>query len=269
MAVSARSFCACLFFTAFALEIPFFRDGICFRFFRGLARIDLFKGVSPLWISVFLGVNSPPAVSDYFGTLTHVKNEEVITMDRFNVIGISCSPRKNGNTDILIQQVLESCSKEGAAMEFVRVSDMKISPCDACWSCAKTARCHIEDDMQDLYPKLLHADGIVIGSPVHMGYSVSGQAQVFLDRTFSLWHQKSLRNKVGGAVAVSNRRGGISTIRVINAAFFGHRIITAGYANGYGYAPGDVRKDERALNEATALGKRLCELISIPRRDMT
>jgi multimeric flavodoxin WrbA len=101
-----------------------------------------------------------------------------------------------------------------------------------------------------------------------MGYSVSGQAQVFLDRTFAFWHQKKLRNKVGGCVVSSNRRGGISTIRVINGALFGHHIIIAGYANGYGSAPGDVRKDERALNEATALGKRLCELIRILRREV-
>jgi multimeric flavodoxin WrbA len=207
-------------------------------------------------------------VSNYSGIPSHVKSEEV-TMSTFNVIGISCSPRKNGNTDILVQQVLESSAEAGAAIEFVRVSGMKISPCDACWSCAETGRCHIEDDMQDLYPKLLRADGIVIGSPVHMGYSVSGQGKVFLDRTFSLWHEKNLRNKVGGAVAVSNRRGGISTIRVINGAFSGHHIITAGYANGYGYAPGDVRKDERALNEARALGERICELIRILRKDIT
>ncbi|TET82867.1 flavodoxin family protein [candidate division TA06 bacterium] len=192
----------------------------------------------------------------------------MVTMGTFNVIGVSCSPRKNGNTDILIQQVLATAAEDGAAVEFVRVSDMKISPCDACWTCAKTGECHIEDDMQGLYPKLLHADGIVIGSPVHMGYSVSGQAQVFLDRTFPFWHQKKLRNKVGGCVVSSNRRGGISTIRVINGALFGHHIIIAGYANGYGSAPGDVRKDERALNEATALGKRLCELIRILRREV-
>jgi multimeric flavodoxin WrbA len=189
-------------------------------------------------------------------------------MGTFNVIGVSCSPRKNGNTDILVQQVLETAAEDGCAVEFLRVSDMKISPCDACWTCAKTGECHIEDDMQDVYPKLLHTDGIVIGSPVHMGHSVSGQAQVFLDRTFSLWHQKRLRNKVGGCVVVSNRRGGISTIRVINSALFGHHIIIAGYANGYGYAPGDVRNDERALSEAKALGKRVCELIRIMKRDI-
>lgn len=189
-------------------------------------------------------------------------------MGIFHVIGVSCSPRKNGNTDILVQQVLATAVEDGGAVEFMRVSDMRISPCDACWTCAKTGECHIDDDMQDVYPKLLNADGIVIGSPVHMGYSVSGQGQVFLDRTFSLWHQKKLRNKAGGCVVVANRRGGISTMRVINGALFSHHVIVAGYANGYGYAPGDVRNDERALSEAIALGKRLCELIRILRRDI-
>ena len=47
-------------------------------------------------------------------------------MGTFNVIGVSCSPRKNGNTDILIQQVLATAAEDGAAVEFVRVSDMKL-----------------------------------------------------------------------------------------------------------------------------------------------
>ncbi|MBW1614222.1 MAG: flavodoxin family protein [Deltaproteobacteria bacterium] len=188
-------------------------------------------------------------------------------MATFNVIGISCSPRKNGNMDILVRQTLESAGHDGADIEFLRVADMNILPCDACWTCAETGQCHLDDDMQKVYFKLLHADGLVIGSPVHMGHSVSGQAQVFLDRTFSLWHQKQLRNKVGGCVVCSNRRGGISATRVINGALFGHHIIIAGYANGYGYAPGDVQKDTRALSEAATLGKRLCEIIRIMKRD--
>jgi len=185
------------------------------------------------------------------------------TEETFGVIGISCSPRQGGNTDIMVQQVLTTAKEIGAGIEFLRVSEMEISPCDACWSCAETGQCHIEDDMQDVYPKLLMADGIVIGSPTHMGYNVSGQAQVFFDRTFSLWHRKSLKNKMGGSVAVSNRRGGINAIGVINNVFFNHQVIIAGFANGYGDAPGDVRKDERALREATALGERLCELIKM------
>jgi len=85
-------------------------------------------------------------------------------MGTFHVIGVSCSPRKNGNTDILVQQVLATAVEGGGAAEFMRVSDMKISPCDACWTCAKRAQCHIDDDMQNVYPKLLYADGIVIGA---------------------------------------------------------------------------------------------------------
>ena len=179
----------------------------------------------------------------------------------FDVIGISCSPRKDGNTDIMVRQVLGTVRKAGAQVEFLRVTDMKIAPCDACWTCAKTGQCHIEDDMRTVYPKLLAADGIVVGSPVHMGYNVSGQGQIFFDRTFSIWHQKLLKDKVGGCVAVSNRRGGISVIRVIESLFSNHQMIMAGYANGYGLAPGDIRKDERALREATALGERLGALI--------
>jgi len=177
------------------------------------------------------------------------------------VIGFGCSPRRGGNTDILVQQVLKMANEAGAEVEFLRVSDMKIAPCDACWTCAETGQCHIEDDMQGIYPKLLQADGIVIGSPVHMGHSVSGQAQVFFDRTFALWHQKRLSNKVGGGVVSSNRRGGLSAMRVINSLFLSHNIIIAGYASGYGHAPGEIRKDERSLREAVALGKRLYELI--------
>jgi len=190
-------------------------------------------------------------------------------MGTLNLIGISCSPRKGGNTDIMVQQVLATAKEAGVEVEMLRVADMKSSPCDACSTCAETGQCHIDDDMQDIYPKLLHADGIVIGSPVHMAYSVSGQAQVFFDRTFSLWHQKMLRNKVGGSVAVSNRRGGMTIMKVINSLFLAHLMIIAGYANGYGRALGEVRKDERALREAVALGERLCELMRLLRRDVT
>jgi multimeric flavodoxin WrbA len=182
-------------------------------------------------------------------------------MKSFNLVGISCSPRIGGNTDILVKQVLATAADEGAVTEFIRVADNNISPCDACWTCKETDACHIDDDMQIIYPKLLKADGIIIGSPVHMGHNVSGHAQIFLDRTFPFWHQKQLKNKVGGSVVVSNRRGGISTVRAINDVLLDQHILIAGYATGFGLAPGDIKKDARAFNEAAALGKRLCEMI--------
>ena len=187
----------------------------------------------------------------------------MINMKNFNIVGISCSPRSNSNTDMLVRQVLDTATIKGVLVEFVKVADMDISPCDACWSCKETGKCQIDDDMQSIYPKLLQADGIVIGTPVHMGHNVSGHAQIFLDRTFPFWHQKSLKNKVGGSIAVGNRRGGICSIRVINDVLLDQHMIIAGYVTGYARAPGDIRKDERAFNEATALGNRLYELIAI------
>jgi multimeric flavodoxin WrbA len=166
----------------------------------------------------------------------------------------------------MVQQVLAAVTEAGLSTEFMRIAEKEIGPCDACWTCAETGFCRIEDEMQEIYPKLTGSAGLVIGSPTHMGYSVSGQGQVFLDRTFSLWHKKRLANKVGASVVVSNRRGGISAVRVINSVFLNHNVIIAGFANGYGRDPGDVRKDKRALTEAVALGERISELIRVLRR---
>jgi multimeric flavodoxin WrbA len=184
-------------------------------------------------------------------------------MDQIRVIGISCSPRAHSNTDSLIHQVLETASKQSAVTEFTKASEMRILPCDACWTCKETGVCRINDDMQSLYPKLKQADGIVIGTPVHMGHNVSGNAQIFLDRTFPFWHTKELQNKVGGSIAVGNRRGGICSVRAINDVLIDQHMIIAGYVTGYALAAGDIRKDERAFNEAAALGNRLCQLLGM------
>ena len=183
-------------------------------------------------------------------------------MKPFKVIGIGCSPRKESNSDILVNAVLSTAAENGAATEFVKIADHDISPCDACWRCSDKGECHIDDDMQTLYPNLLQADGIVIGSPVHMGHSISGHAQVFLDRTFALWHHKKLKNKVAASLTVGNRRGGISAARIINDVFLDQQMLIAGYATGYARSPGDIHKDERAFKEARSLGKRMCEIMA-------
>ena len=190
-------------------------------------------------------------------------------MKPFSVLGISCSPRKGSNTDTLVNQVLTIAAEgNGAATEFIKIADLNIIPCDACWCCSEKGDCHINDEMQNIYPKLLQADGIVIGSPVHMGHSISGQAQIFLDRTFALWHHKKLKNKLGGSVVVANRRGGINAVRIINDVFLDQQILIAGYVTGYARAPGDIHKDERAFKETNTLGKRIYELIvSIKQKD--
>ncbi|RJR33115.1 MAG: flavodoxin family protein, partial [Desulfobacteraceae bacterium] len=77
------------------------------------------------------------------------------------VLGISCSPRTGGNTETLIRAALEGAQSAGAEeTEFLSLSRKKISACNGCLACLKTGKCSIEDDMQDIYPMLIHADGI-------------------------------------------------------------------------------------------------------------
>lgn len=101
------------------------------------------------------------------------------------VLGIVGSPRKGGNTDLLVQQVLEGAKSQGAEIEKLLIGELNISPCDGCLTCHKTGRCHIDDDMTTVLEKLQAADGLVLGSPLYGGY-LTGQMKVFMDRCLPL-----------------------------------------------------------------------------------
>lgn len=183
---------------------------------------------------------------------------------QMKILGIVCSPRKGGNTDILVQEGLKGAQETGATVELLRIHELNIAPCDGCESCRKSGQCKIEDDMQQVYLKLLTADGIIVGSPVHF-WSVSAQAKTFIDRTYALrYPSRRLRNKVAGAIAVAGHRGCSSTLSTLNHFFLHHEMIVAGLGvAGYALEAGDIiKKDERALRDSRELGKRICELIS-------
>ena len=101
------------------------------------------------------------------------------------VLGISCSPRKKGNTVIFLEEMLRGAAEHGANIELFSVSGKDMRGCDSCYSCIAKGACHIQDDMQPLYEKLIEADGIVFGSPVYF-YGITAQAKVIMDRTFAL-----------------------------------------------------------------------------------
>lgn len=183
------------------------------------------------------------------------------------VLGIVCSPRSGGNTEILVRTALESVQKKGVEVETWSIVGKKIEPCDHCGSCITTGECHIRDDMQVLYQKMVDADGIILGSPVYF-WSVSAQAKLVIDRTYALRRPTNkLQGKVGGAIAVAGRRGQMEALTVINNFFLGHGMISAGLGvDGRGSNKGDVCEDGRALTGADELGRRVVELIhrSIP-----
>lgn len=168
-----------------------------------------------------------------------------------------------------MRKALESAEKEGAEVEAWSVAGKDVKPCDHCLSCISTGQCHIKDDMQALYPKMIAADGIILGSPVYF-WSVTAQAKLVIDRTYALRRPTNrLEGKVGGAIAVAGRRGQVEALTVINNFFLGQGMIPAGLGvDGRGSEKGDIKQDERALTGATELGRRMVELVrrNMPRR---
>jgi len=101
------------------------------------------------------------------------------------VIGIVGSPRKNGNTNILVQQVLEGAAEAGAETRNFFLNEMNYRGCQGCNYCKEHEKCKLEDDLVEVFDDLATADGVVFGSPIYFS-QFTGQMRLFLDRCFSL-----------------------------------------------------------------------------------
>ena len=107
----------------------------------------------------------------------------------FRVLGLSCSPRAGGNTDLMLDGALEGAADEGAVTEKIDVPRLDIHPCQACNACFKDGKCVQQDDMQMLYPKLLDYEGIMLAAPI-FSMSLAAQAKIMIDRLQCFWSKK-------------------------------------------------------------------------------
>ena len=105
------------------------------------------------------------------------------------VLGISGSPRRGGNTDLLLAEVMKGAASKGAEVKTIILNDLEISPCQHCDACFEAGECRIKDDMQMVYDELEKADRIVLASPVQF-MGVSAQAKAMIDRCQALWARK-------------------------------------------------------------------------------
>jgi len=124
------------------------------------------------------------------------------------ILGINGSPRIGGNTDILLDKVLEGARSRGAKTEKVVLNGLKFSPCQECENLRDDGSCIIEDDMQPLYQKIKEANGIILASPIFFG-SLSAQTKMMIDRFQCIWRAKYVlkidifkKKKIGGFVSV-------------------------------------------------------------------
>lgn len=105
------------------------------------------------------------------------------------VLGIAGSPRREGNTDRLLAEVLKGAVSQGAEVKTIILNDLDITLCQHCDTCLKKGKCKYNDDMQMVYRELEQADRIVLASPLHF-MGVTSQMKAMIDRGQALWARK-------------------------------------------------------------------------------
>lgn len=188
------------------------------------------------------------------------------------VLGISGSPRKEGNTDLLVKEALKVCAENGAKTDFIGLAGKNIKFCDNCDACAGgKAPCPKDDDVKQILDAMEKADALIIGSPTYFG-SVSGQLKTLFDRTMPLRRNNfRLSGKIGGAIAVGGSRNGgqENVIRDIQNWMMIHEMIvvadkkTAHFGGiAMGRNPGDALNDEVGLTSSENLAIKVWETVS-------
>ncbi len=186
------------------------------------------------------------------------------------VLGLFGSPRRGGNTEILLEEALKGAEREGAEIERLYLSDLKITPCTECHGCDSTGDCVILDEMQKIYPKLLEADIIILASPIFF-YGVTAWAKTLIDRSQALWAKKYLVNdpamgkrgkrrkgffiSVGATKGQKVFEGAIMTVKyffdALNTEYTGELV----YRGVDG--KGEILKHPKALEQAREAGRKL------------
>ncbi len=184
------------------------------------------------------------------------------------VVAFNGSPRKDGNTSILINHVLRKMEEAGIESEKINVAGQINRGCTACMKCRENLnkRCVFDDDIvNDCLEKMIEADGIIIGSPTYFA-SVTAETKALIDRAgyVAKGNGSLLRRKVGAAVAVDRRAGSINVFQTINNFYLISGMIVPGsiYWNlGKGREIGDVESDEEGIQTMTELGENMAWLI--------
>jgi len=116
------------------------------------------------------------------------------------ILAIVGSPRKGGNTDILVRKVAEGAASKGAQVETLRLAKLNIRECDGCHVCWQKKPCSKRDDMLSIYPKIIESDAIIFGTPVYW-YGPTALMKAFIDR-FVYFNCPDNRAKIKGKSAV-------------------------------------------------------------------
>jgi multimeric flavodoxin WrbA len=184
------------------------------------------------------------------------------------VVAFNGSPRKGGNTEILIKEVFKVLEEKGLKTELIQVGGKKVNGCIACMKCRKKAdnRCHQENDLiNKCIKKMLNADAIIIGSPTYYSDLTSATKALIEVAGYAIRGAGNpLKRKVGAAVVSVRRAGAIHTFDSINHFFLINEMIIPGssYWNiAIGREKGEVLKDKEGMKTMRDLGENITWLL--------
>ncbi len=183
------------------------------------------------------------------------------------LLALASSPRKNGNSEILLKEFCRGAEEMGWKVEMVHINKLDFRPCQACDACAKDGKCILKDDMQDIYPMVANSDALVIASPVTFG-SLNAQLKMLIDRFQCWWHAKYNLNapfvpdepkRQGFFIcvgALKRKRYCENAVEIIKVFFHNINHQFAGSLAFRGYdEKGSIKEDPDNLKEAYEAGK--------------
>lgn len=175
-----------------------------------------------------------------------------------NIVIVSSSPRKNGNTEALVSKFEQGALDNGNVVTKIALRDIKVDYCKGCFYCQKADKCIINDDINGLLDTVQNADVICFATPVYY-YSMNGQLKTFIDRLNTLFRRKNNFKEIY-LLTASDDEGKVASSGVIIEienwlkCFPNAKFIDGVYAGGVENV-GDVLKNTQILNDAYALGK--------------
>ncbi|MEK6535294.1 MAG: flavodoxin family protein [Thermodesulfobacteriota bacterium] len=181
------------------------------------------------------------------------------------VVAFNGSPRKDGNTSILIHHVFSELEKQGIETDLVQLSAKEIHGCIACYKCSQNPNrhCAVKSDAANEYiDKMLGADGIILGSPVYF-QDVTPEMKALIDRTgyVARSNGRMFKDKVGASLVALRRSGGISTLDTMNHFFLSGQMIIVGRGIAFGREIGEVEKDDEGIGLVKLLGQKMAWLL--------
>jgi multimeric flavodoxin WrbA len=184
------------------------------------------------------------------------------------VIALNASARKDGNTAILLNTVLDELKTEGIETELIQLGGKTIKGCRACYKCFENTdkHCVVKSDMlNDILDKMVAADGILLGSPTYFS-DVTANMRAVIERCgfVSRANDYMLKRKVGASVVAVRRAGAIPAFSGMNLFLHYMQMVMPGssyWSIGIGRNIGEVLKDEEGLQTMKTLGQNMAWLL--------